>query len=163
MDNLTNSGCCFCLISVARNVTGTPLSTRTRRMFVYADNSYCFSADTREFAPPECADVSDNACTAQSTRKGSLDPSFPELVVQQVHRATDTIFARRARRDEARVSYCSSTRRDQARTSHCVREETKRHRTAPSARTKQEDRFARLNVRGHKLVLGRIYQAGSVR
>ena len=69
----------------------------------------------------------------------------------------------RARRDEARVSYCSSTRRDQARTSHCVREETKRLRTAPSARTKKEDRFARLNVRGHKLVLGRIYQAGSVR
>ena len=68
----------------------------------------------------------------------------------------------RARRDETRVSCCSSTRRDQARISHCVREETKR-RTAPSARTKQEDRFARLNVRGHKLVLGRIYQAGSVR
>ena len=69
----------------------------------------------------------------------------------------------RARRDETRVSCCSSTRRDQARTSHCVREETKQLRTAPSARTKQEDRFARLNVRGHKLVLGRIYQAGSVR
>ena len=155
MDNLTNSECCFCLISVARNVAGTPLSTRsqqcsfsdgsrTRQMFVYADNSYCFSADTREFAPPECADVSDNACTAQSTRKGSLNPSFPELVLQQAHRAPDMIFA--------------STRR----TSHCVREETKRLRTASSAWTKQEDRFAGLNVRGHKLVLGRIYQAGSV-
>ena len=69
----------------------------------------------------------------------------------------------RARRDETRVSCCSSTRRDQARTPHCVREETKRLRTRSSARTKQEDRFARLNVRGHKLVLGRIYQAGSVR
>ena len=68
-----------------------------------------------------------------------------------------------ARRDETRVSYCSSTRRDQARTSHCVCEETKRLRTAPSAPTKQEDRFARLFLRGHTLVLGRIYQAGSVR
>ena len=57
----------------------------------------------------------------------------------------------RARRDETRVSCCSSTRRDQARTSQCVREETKQLRTAPSARTKQKDKFARFDVRGHKL------------
>ena len=108
MDNLTNSECFFCLISVARNVTRTLLLTRsqqcsfsdgsrTRQMFVHADNSYCFSAHTnvtREFAPSKCADVSDNTCTAQSTRKGSLDPSFPELALQQVHRAPHTIFAR---------------------------------------------------------------------
>ena len=69
----------------------------------------------------------------------------------------------RARRDETRVSCCSSTRRDQARTSQCVREETKQLRTAPSARTKQKAQFARFDVRGHKLVLGSIYQAVSVR
>ena len=34
---------------------------------------------------------------AQSARKGSLNPSFPELVLQQVHRAPDTIFARLVR------------------------------------------------------------------
>ena len=67
----------------------------------------------------------------------------------------------RARRDVTQVSCCSSTRRDQAKTPHCVSEETKRLRTAPSARTKQEDQFARFDVRGHKLVLGRIYQAWS--
>ena len=176
MDNLTNSKCCFCLISVARNVTGTPLSTRsqqcsfsdgsrTRQMFVYADNTYCFSADTREFAPPEFADVSDNACmycteyTEGFTRRVFQNSYFNKYTEHQIRSSHGS----RARRDETRVSYCSSTRRDQARTSHCVREETKRLRTAPSARTKQEDRFARLNVRGHKLVLGRVYKAGSVR
>ena len=69
----------------------------------------------------------------------------------------------RAWRNETRTSHCSSTRRDQARTSHSVREETKQLRTAASARTKQKDQFARFGVRGHKLVLGRVYQAGSVR
>ena len=50
MENLTNSECCCCLISVARNVTGTlPLTryqqcsfsdgSRSRQMFVYADIS----------------------------------------------------------------------------------------------------------------------------
>ena len=53
MDNLTNSECCFCLISVARNVTGTPLLTRsqqcnfsdgsrTKQRFVYADRLSLF-------------------------------------------------------------------------------------------------------------------------
>ena len=69
----------------------------------------------------------------------------------------------RTRRNETRTSHCSSTRRDHARTSHCVREETKQLRTAPSARIKQKGQFARFDVRGHKLVLGRVYQAGSVR
>ena len=55
----------------------------------------------------------------------------------------------RARRDETRVPYCSRTRRDKPGLhTVCVR--------------KPSD-FARLNVRGHKLVLGRIYQAGSGR
>ena len=49
---------------------------------------------TREVAPSKCADVSDNTCTAQRTRKRSPDPCFPELVLQQVHRAPDTTFAR---------------------------------------------------------------------
>ena len=75
---------------------------------VYADTSYCFSADTREFAPPECADVSDNACTAQSTRKGSLDPNFNKYTEHQIRSSHGS----RARRNETRVSYCSCTRRD---------------------------------------------------
>ena len=69
----------------------------------------------------------------------------------------------RARKNETRTSYCSNARRDQARTSHCVREETKRLHAAPSARTKQKDQFARFDVRGRTLVLGRIYQAEWVR
>ena len=68
----------------------------------------------------------------------------------------------RARRNETRIMYRSSTGRDQARTSHCVREETKRLSIAPSARTKKKDQFVRFDVRGHKIGPGRIYQAGSV-
>ena len=108
---------------------------------------------------------SDNACTAQSTRKGSLDPSFSRTRTSASTQSTRCDLRTAHVRGEMKHenSHCSSTRTDQARTAHCVREETKRLRTAPSARTKQEDRFAPLNVRGHKLVLGRIYQAGSVR
>ena len=44
-----------------------------------------------------------------------------------------------------------------------MREDTKQLRTALSARTKQKDQLARFDVRGHKLVLGRVYLAGLVR
>ena len=60
---------------------------------LFTQTTLTISADTREFAPP-VRDISDNACSAQSARKGSLEPSFPEVALQQIHRAPDTIFSR---------------------------------------------------------------------
>ena len=176
MDNLTNSGCCFCLISVARNVTGTPMSTRSQQC------SFLDGSRTRQDVLFTQTTLAVSQLTHENSQLQSVRTFQTMLVLHRVHgRVHSTrVFQNsyfntytehqirsshgsRARRDETRVSYCSSTRRDQARTSHCVREETRQLRTTPSARIKQKDQFARFDVRGHKLVLGRIYQAGSVR
>ena len=178
MDNLTNSECCFCLISVARNVTGTPLLTRsqqcsfsdgswTKQRFVYAGQLLLFLSShglntifrtfkvRRGFRQHLYSSEYGRVLTRPEFSQNLYFNKYTEHQIRSSHGS-------RARRNETRISYCSSTRRDQARTSHCVREETKRLRTAPSVRTKQKDQFARFDVRGHKLDLGRIYQAGSV-
>ena len=144
MNNLTNSECCFCLISVARNVTGTPLSTRSQQCWGHGRDRCLFTQTT----------LTVSQLTHENSHLQSARTFQTMLVLHRVHgRVHSTrVFQNsyfnkytehqirsshgsRARRNEKGVSYCSSTRRDQARTSLCVREETKQLRTAPSART----------------------------
>ena len=170
MDKLTNSECCFCLICVAKNVTNTPLLTksqqwsvsdgsRTRHMFVYTKNSH------------ENSHLQ-SARTLQTT-----------LVLLRVH----------GRIPSTRVFQNSNFNKyteDQIRSSHgsrvCgemkngfrtvqVRGEIKPGLHTACARKPSD--IALLRVRGpnrginshgstcagHNLVLGRVYQAGSVR
>ena len=113
--------------------------SRTRQMFVYADNFQ----SARTFQTMLVLHRVHGRVHSTRVFQNSYVNKYTEHQIRSSHGS-------RARRDETRDSCCSSTRRDQARTSHCVREETQRLRIAPSARTKQEDRFARFNVRGHK-------------
>ena len=176
MDNLTNSECCFCLISVARNVTSTPLLTRsqhcsfsdgsrTRQMFVYANNSYTFSSHKLN---TRIRTFKVRGRFRQHLYCSEYTEGFARLEFSRTRTSTST----QSTRYELRTAHVRGEMKHEFRTVQ-VRGEVKPGLHTVCVRKPSDfallrvrgpkDQFARFGVRGHKLVLGRVYQAGSVR
>ena len=123
VDNLTNSECCFCLISVARNVTGAPQlpksqhcsfsdRSRTRQMFVYADSSHKLKTRIRTFR-----------VRGRFRQHLYFSEYTEELIRPEFSRTRTSTSTQSTRYDlhtahvrgeiKTRIPYCSSTRRDQ--------------------------------------------------
>ena len=101
MNILTDSECCSCLVSVARNVTSTPPGQQGSRHCRFSDGSRKRKVLHRQLSLFHSSRGSDTRIrTSQSARKiqtmlalhrvdeDSLDQSFPELALHQVRGVT---------------------------------------------------------------------------
>ena len=160
---MTKSECCFCLTSVARNVARTPPPVNNvpdsptghgeEKGFLQTTNTRwrqvtrCVGHEIA-LLPEYAGKINTCSHVTECAEKLNTCSHFTECAEKPEDASRTSPSARRTGSNKFRTS--QSTRMDQTKGSALV-EVRKRHG------------FALLRVRGHKLVLGRVYQAVTVR